>query len=30
MDANTLTMLLFPIGALLLGLGTLWLSRRAH
>ncbi len=29
MDAQTLTMLLFPIGALIVGLGTLWISRRA-
>ena len=30
MDAHTLLMLAFPIGTLLLGLGTLLLVRRAH
>lgn len=30
MDAHTLTLFLFPIGALVLGLGTVWLTRRAH
>ncbi|WP_274534705.1 MULTISPECIES: hypothetical protein [unclassified Methylobacterium] len=30
MDAHTLTLLLFPLGALALGLGTLWFARRAH
>ena len=30
MDIHTLTLLLFPLGALALGLGTLWLARRAH
>lgn len=30
MDIHTLTLLLYPLGALLLGLGTVWLARRAH
>lgn len=30
MDAHTLLMLAFPVGTLLLGLGTLLLVRRAH
>ena len=30
MDAHTLTLLLFPLGARALGLGTLWFARRAH
>jgi hypothetical protein len=30
MDIPTLTLLLFPLGALALGLVTLWLARRAH
>jgi hypothetical protein len=28
MDTQILTRLLYPIGALALGLGTLWLARR--
>ena len=30
MDAHTLTLLLFPLGARALGLGTFWFARCAH
>lgn len=30
MDAHTPTLLLVPLGARALGLGTFWFARRAH